>query len=215
MQQHGNDRGGRRQALGALLLAGMAAGGAAGAASRAAAAPAGGDSGVDELLARTAIQEVLMAYARGNDRNDVALIRSCFWPESTHRHGGFSGKSYDFVNVAGGIIARLKHCAHFITNVSIRVSGPRAFSECYYFAHHRRDAANGGGEEDAFFEGRYLDFHEQRDGVWKIIRRRGLSDLTVVTPAATPYASWPEGQHSLHDRNDDYYRMLAEFERGA
>ena len=209
-----NDNGGRRKALGALLAAGLAAG----AASRLGAQPAAGkatDDRLEQLWSRAAIEEILFAYARGNDRNDPDLIRSCFWPESTHQHGGFSGSSQDFVTFAAAIIGKLKHCAHFITNVSVRVDGNRAFSECYYFAHHRRDAASGNGEEDAFFEGRYLDFHEQRNGVWKILRRRGLSDLSIVTPAATPYAAWLAGQHSLHSRDDDYFRMLAEFEAGA
>jgi hypothetical protein len=52
------------------------------------------------------------------------------------------------------------------------------FSECYYFAQHRRDRKEGGGEEDVFFQGRYLDDLERRNGEWRIILRRGLSDYT-------------------------------------
>ena len=73
-----------------------------------------------------------------------------------------------------------------------------------------------GGEEDAFFQGRYLDFFERRAGVWKIIRRRGLSDYTApAIPAQVNYAEWPQGQHSTHFPDDDYYQMRQQFEGKA
>lgn len=198
----------RRTALGAILAVGIA--GSAGAAAAAKPVHCGGDSDVDKLMSRWAVQEVLMAYARGNDLLDEDMIRDCFWPESEHKHGRFEGKSQDFVGFAMKILTTLKYCAHHISNISIQVNGDRAFSECYYFAHHRRDAKEG-GEEDAFFEGRYLDILERRNGVWKIIRRHGISDYTApAMPAATPYAEWPAG-HSLRSRDDAYYQMLAAF----
>lgn len=202
----------RRTALGAMFAVGVAA--TAGTAS-AAPRPAAKDSlaaQVDQLLSRTHIEEVLYDYARGNDRLDSALLASCFWPESTHKHGKFDGKSSDFIGFALKILATVKYTAHHISNVSIKVNGDNALSECYYFAHHRRDRKEGGGEEDAFFEGRYLDEFERRNGVWKIIRRRGLADYSPpAIPAQTAFADWPAGQHSLRYPDDDYYAMLAKF----
>lgn len=198
------------------LMAGAAAAGAS------ATGPAGGKkpddplaSRLDALESKARITEILHAYARANDRKDLELLRACFWPESTHKHGGFDGLSSDFVGFAWKIIGGLKYTAHHISNVSVEVDGDRAFSECYYFAHHRRDAKDGGGEEDAFFEGRYLDLHERRNGEWRIIRRRGLADYSTVAKAATPYDQWPQGQHSLAFPDDDYYRMLSGFRGGA
>ncbi|HEY0446384.1 MAG TPA: nuclear transport factor 2 family protein [Allosphingosinicella sp.] len=206
----------RRQALRAMvaLPLGLAAGAAA-AQAPARRAPAGNlATRLDILESKDRITEVLYAYARSNDRLDEALLRSCFWPESTHKHGGFSGKSSDFAGFAIKIIGGLRYAAHHISNVSVEVRGNRAFSECYYFAHHRRAAKEGGGEEDAFFEGRYLDRHERRGGEWRIIQRRGLSDFSTVVPAKTLHASWPEGQHSLRYPDDDYYAMRRAFEAG-
>lgn len=203
----------RRGALAAAVLVGgfAASGGAAQAATRKR-APSVTEQ-LDMLVSRTQIEEVLMDYARGNDRGDIARIRGCFWPESAHKHGGFEGLSQDFVGYAEKILLKLKYCAHHISNVSVRVKGDRAFSECYYFAHHRRDVKDGTGEEDVFFEGRYLDFHERRNGVWKIIRRRGLSDYTSSPiPANTPYSSWPAGTHTERSKDDDWYKMLNQFE---
>lgn len=204
----------RRKALSAFLAVG-----AAGAvASSADAAPARGAAHadmatqLDKLLSRVAIEEVLVAYARGNDRLDADLLLSCFWPESTHKHGGFNGKSIDFINFAVKKVGELKYAAHHISNISIEVEGDRAFSECYYFAHHRRVKADGSGEEDAFFEGRYIDLFERRAGVWKIIRRRGLSDYSPpAIPAAVAFADWPAGQHSARYPDDDYYAMRQAF----
>ena len=203
----------RRHALRAMIAApiGLAAG-----AAEARVGGRGGDAAtrLDALEARAKITEVLHAYARGNDRADEALLRSCFWPESTHHHGGFNGTSSDFIGFAFRIINGLLYAAHHISNVSIEVRGNRAFSECYYFAHHRRPAREGHAEEDAFFEGRYIDRHERRGDEWRIIQRRGLSDYSTVVPATTPFASWPAGQHSLRAPDDDYYAMRRAFEAG-
>ncbi|MDB5448863.1 MAG: hypothetical protein JWQ97_4180, partial [Phenylobacterium sp.] len=156
----------------------------------------------------------LYRYARANDRKDEALMRSCFWPESTHKHGGFDGLSSDFVGRAMTILGGIIYSYHYIANPAVEVRGDRAFSECYYAAHHRRAKRDGTGEEDAFFEGRYLDFMERRHGEWRIIRRRGLSDLTIVQPAATPYASWTPGIHSHPGQDDDYFAMRRDFLAG-
>lgn len=201
----------RRTALGAMLALGAAA--TAGSTEAARNPPKDRMAAqVDELMSRAQITEILYAYARANDRLDEPLLRSCFWPESTHKHGKFDGNSTDFINFALKILRSIKFCAHHISNPSIAINGDRAVSECYYFAHHRRDRKEGGGEEDAFFEGRYLDVFERRNGVWKIIRRRGLSDYNAPPiPAPTAVADWPAGQHSLRSREDDYYVMMARY----
>ena len=169
---------------------------------------------VDVLASSEAIRAILYRYARANDRKDEALMRSCFWPESTHKHGGFDGLSSDFVARAMKILGGIIYSTHFIANAAVEVRGDRAFSECYYAAHHRRAKQDGTGEEDAFFEGRYLDFLERRKGEWRIIRRRGLSDLTTVQPAASAYASWTPGIHSHPGQDDEYFAMRKTFLEG-
>ena len=205
----------RRSAMGAaVLVTGLAASTTAVQAAARQRLPSLAEQ-VDILAARAAIEEVLLDYARGNDHADEAMIRACFWPESAHKHGGFDGTSTGFVDFAMKILPLLKYSKHHISNVSIRVKGNRAFSECYYYAHHQRDKKDGGGEEDVFFEGRYIDLFERRGGLWKIIRRRGMSDWTSApSPAPVLYASLPRGSHALRSKDDEYYRMLAIFEAG-
>lgn len=206
----------RRTALASgALVAGLAAGAQASQAATRQRAPSLAEQ-VDMLASRAAIEEVVLDYARGNDHADEAMIRACFWPESTTKHGGFDGTSAGFADFAMRILPKLKYCKHHITNVSVRVKGNRGFCESYYYAHHVRDRKDGTGEEDAFFEGRYIDIFERRGGVWKIIRRRGMTDWnSAATPAATPYSAMPEGSHALRSKDDEYYRMLAIFEAGG
>lgn len=167
---------------------------------------------LDRTEARLDVAEVLYNYARACDRADEALMRNCFWPESTHKHGRFDGTSTQFIGFAFNIISALKYAAHHISNVSIEVRGDRALSECYYMSHHRRLVANTTDrEEDVFSEGRYLDMHERRNGAWKIIRRRGFSDYTsAALPAPTLAATF----QSSKAPTDDYYTMRAEFLAG-
>lgn len=165
--------------------------------------------------AREQITEVLYRYARGNDRADEAAIRSCFHPDSTHQHGSFKGLSSDFVPFAMKIITGLKTCTHMITNVSIDVVGDRAVSECYFLAHHRRRKKDAEGEEDFFLKGRYLDKFEKRDGLWKIVHRRGLHDFArVFDPASTLLDAAPPDQLSARKPDDPLYAMLAELHAG-
>lgn len=204
----------RRAALTALMA--IPAGLAAASASARPAQPASGDlaTRIDVLESRQRISDNLFAYARATDRLDEALLRSLFWPEATHKHGRFDGKSQDFIGFSTKIVGGLKYACHHVSNVSVEVKGNRAFSECYYFAQHRRAATETAGEQDIFFQGRYLDFHERRSGEWKIIRRRGLSDYTSpLVPAPTPFADWAAG-HSERFPNDEYYKMQTEFRAG-
>lgn len=168
---------------------------------------------LDAIESRQAITDVLHRYAQGDDRADEALKRSCFWPDATVKFGSFDGTATDFVTFAMKIVRSLQACAHHLTNVSIEIRGDRAVSECYYFAHHWRTASNGDAE-DAFFEGRYVDRLERRNGVWKIAHRRGLRDYGTVTPGTASTAQIPMDQRSARGADDAFYVMLAELRAG-
>lgn len=161
--------------------------------------------------ARQQITEVLHRYARGFDRVDEEAIRSCFFADSTHQHGAFKGQSADFITAGLKVVRNLKTCSHLITNVSIDVVGPRAVSECYFLAHHRRAKKTGTGEEDWFLKGRYLDRFEKRAGVWKIAHRRGVHDFSrTFDPADTSLDAAPPEQLSSRAPQDPLYAMLSD-----
>jgi hypothetical protein len=164
---------------------------------------------LSELCDKQDITEVLYRYARGWDRYDEETLRSCFHEDSRHVHGRFDGLSQKFVTIAMGNTREVKSMTHMITNPLIEIRGDRAVSECSFFAHHRRDAADGSGEEDMFIKGRYLDLLEKRDGEWKIASRRGLSDFErIVPPADQTLADAKPEQLGQKKPLDPIYAML-------
>jgi len=163
--------------------------------------------------AREQITEVLHRYARGWDRLDEEALRSCFFADSTHEHGAFKGLSSEFVSNGLAVVGKLRSVSHLITNVSIEIAGDRAVSECYFLAHHRREAAMG-TDEDWFLKGRYLDRFEERQGVWKIAHRRGLHDFSrTFRPADASLDAAPAGQRSARAPDDPWYALLASLKR--
>jgi hypothetical protein len=206
----------RRWALGAAFAAPLLAAGVI-MTNKAAAKPHGKDMAtrLDELEARQQITDVLHLYARGWDRLDESLLRSCFHADSLHQHGGFKGLSQDFITKAFPMVAKVKNTTHAISNATIELAGSKAVSECYFAAHHRRMNSDNSDEEDYFLSGRYVDKFEKRDGVWKIAARRGLNTLERILPRAdkTMASAAPE---SLSQRkpDDPLYALLEELKTG-
>ncbi len=124
------------------------------------------------LLAERAIARVLAGYARGIDRVDLDLVRSCYWPDATDDHGGYSGGVDGFVSFVAAALARFERTNHFLGNVLIDVdlgSGV-ARAETYCVAYHRY--TDGDGRPTDMTAGlRYVDRFERRLGEWRIARR--------------------------------------------
>ena len=170
---------------------------------------------LDAVESRQAITEVLYRYARGWDRRDVEAVQSCFWPESTHRHGVFEGLSADFISFGLERTAHIKGARHAVSNVMIELAGDRALTECYFAAIHHRPAADGAGDEEYFLEGRFVDLFERRDGEWRIIARRGLNEYERVQPRrGTVMDELPAAARGRRKPDDALYVLQAEFRKG-
>jgi hypothetical protein len=163
-------------------------------------------SGVDDLIDKQAIAELLYRYCRGCDRADEATLRSCFHADSRHRHGGFDGTSADFATLAMKIIRGVKRTKHLLTNVLIELKGDEAVSESHYFAYHRQVEPKSGMEYDYFTGGRYLDRFQRRAGEWKIAHRVGLIDFERREPA--DQGELPAAQMSQRFPDDELYRSF-------
>lgn len=169
---------------------------------------------IENLVARQQITDVLYSYARGWDRRDEDLIRSCFWPDSTHQHGAFKGKSQDFITAGWKATATLKGCSHLIANPLVVIEGDKAVSECQFLSHHRRDKKTGDGEEYWYLKGRYLDRFERRDGTWKIAHRRGLHDWSqTLAPTDDYIAKAAPDAMGRWKPEDPLYALLAELKK--
>jgi hypothetical protein len=123
-----------------------------------------------ELLDERAVRRVLLQYCRGIDRLDMELLRDCYWPEATDRHGPFSGSRDEFVAWVEPLLRRHTMTMHHLGNILIDLDGPVAVAETYGVAYHSGEPA--GDLRWNYAAGfRYVDRLERRDGQWRILDR--------------------------------------------
>ena len=140
---------------------------------------------VQHLKDRQAILDVVMRHARGHDRHDEELQRSCFWDDGADEHGQFVTPGVDY-----GAWANRTHAAgyflhmHNITNHSCEIDGDTAHCETYVLGAMLPRTAPGRAK---FTSGRYLDRLEKRDGEWRIVIRRTTIEVEIEGDA-----KWPE-----------------------
>lgn len=165
---------------------------------------------LDELTSRAEITEVVLRYVRAIDRLDEEMLRSCFHPDSRHRHGSFGGSSTDFCGFAIAICRQVVATHHQLGPVSIELRGDTAFTETYFTSHHRLGAeppAGGRAHEDRFMGGRYVDRFARRDGVWKIAERVGVNEWLRYEPSSDGgFWSGPPEHRGRRDHGDPVYR---------
>jgi hypothetical protein len=165
---------------------------------------------LDELKSRAEITEVLLRYVRAIDRCDEALLRTCFHPDSRHRHGSFDGLSADFCGFAMTLCQQVVSTHHQLGPPAIELAGEVAFVETYFTSHHRFGEIpppGGRPHEDRFMGGRYVDRFERRDGAWKIAERRGVNEwLRYEVASDRGFWDGPADQRGRRDRSDPVYR---------
>jgi hypothetical protein len=132
------------------------------------------DDAVRELLDRAQIHDLLARYARGVDRRDLDLVRSCFTDDAAYE--GALSKS-DIAQALATLregLARYTTTMHFIANQVVELDGDTAHSETYAVAYHRAEGAGGG--EDLVLGVRYRDELVRDAGRWRICHRRAVCD---------------------------------------
>ena len=167
------------------------------------------------LLAKEEIRDVLYRYARGVDRKDVDLLKSCYHAEAIDAHWSFIGNAHEFADeiLKPHQMGQVPLYKHFITNILIEVSGDRAFCESSYLftqtlqLNSERSAAMTN-------EGRYLDIFERRDGEWRILFRllvpeAGGWSLPIPTPGPSGGTGPDERQRAGSFPDDPVYRGFA------
>jgi ketosteroid isomerase-like protein len=129
------------------------------------------------LVDRAAITDVLHAYCRIFDANDLDALDQVFTPDCTvmfrpgtkhERHGLDDLRSY-FASGADRIAA----CSHHLSNAEIQLHGTAAADSCaYFYAWHRYSPDHGGGESETW--GQYVDSLVRQPHGWRISHRRLL-----------------------------------------
>lgn len=144
---------------------------------------------LEHVLARDEIREVLARLARGTDRCDASLIRSCYHEDAEDDHGGFQGSGDAFAKwVLETLPAHFQATMHNLGNSDIRVEGDTAWSETYCTAHHVMHPDEQGVIRDSIMGLRYVDRFERRSGEWRVARRTCVYDWTYVVRADD---AWP------------------------
>ncbi len=136
---------------------------------------------IETLIARQEIADVIYRYARGIDRLDFDLVRSCYHPDAYDDHGSFAGNVEEFITAAASFLARWTATQHFMGNMLIEIDGDRARAETYAVAYHRREDSNGDGKDDIMGI-RYVDRFEKRNNEWRIAHRVVASEWRRVDP---------------------------------
>ena len=133
--------------------------------------------GLDTLVAKQAITEVLYRYCHAVDRIDPKLAAE-IWHEDglAHYDGIFEGTGAGFIDF---VFEQHRNCdatSHQLTNVLVEVDSDRATSESYVTACIRASGV------DVIVRGRYNDTWSCRAGEWRIDERTYTGDITQFVP---------------------------------
>jgi hypothetical protein len=165
------------------------------------------DQVIDAVVSRQQIVDCTMAYCRGVDRADAALLTQVFHAESTVVSGAFNGDGQDFaVAICKLVEEAYEQTFHSIANQWIEVDGDGAVGETYVIAvSTTRDGT------DTLTGGRYVDRFARRDGRWAIAERTFVLDWLRSEPSTRDVTSGMYAALDLHGargQGDPVYAFL-------
>lgn len=175
--------------------------------------PSEREAAIEQLIAKDALRDLAMRYARAVDRRDIALLRSVYHDDATDEHGTvYAGPASGFIDAFPEVMSVFEVTAHHIGNTSFRVEGERADGELYFVAYHR---TLGPDPKHVVVSGRYLDNYERREGQWKIARRYLVWDSIRLSDVAAEEVAQLSALGEIGAQADDYsYRVLPLMARG-
>lgn len=156
---------------------------------------------LETLLAKQEIADVIYRYARGIDRLDLALVRSCYHADAYDDHGMLKGNVDEFIAGVEAFLPQFAVTQHFMGNMLIEVDGQAARAETYAVAYHRKELEDGSGKDDVFGI-RYVDRFEKRGGEWKIAHRVVATEWRRVDPVPPGKVRGGIGVWGSRDGND-------------
>lgn len=165
-------------------------------------------STIDAVVSRQQIADLTMAYCRGVDRADAALLAGVFHPDSTVVSGAFNGDGRTFATEICALVeATYEQTFHSIANQWIEVDGDGAVGETYVIA---VSTSRGDEKTDTLTGGRYIDRFERRDGRWAISERTFVLDWLRSEPSTRDMTGGMYAALDLHGsrgRNDPVYAV--------
>jgi 3-phenylpropionate/cinnamic acid dioxygenase small subunit len=176
---------------------------------------------LEGLIARSQINDVLVAYCQGVDRRDWDRVLACYHDDAVDSHGEFRGRPAELVEWMRKSHAYVSFCMHALSNVSISIAqdgSGLARVESYFISHKTLEAA----EHDPYLRstgatgpvrrtvgGRYVDTFENRRGVgWRILARTVVHEWMRREPQDVYVPLDPTIELSRRDRSDLLYSPL-------
>lgn len=172
------------------------------------------NSRMEKILAKDDIREIIMRLARGTDRRDKDLMRSCYHPDATDDHGAFRGSGDEFADWVVETLQPMK-TQHFLGQIRIEVDGDVAYAESYCEAHHVFESGPEMMPPEGMQSGtmdwtmclRYLDRFEKRaNGPWLIANRLCVWDFEYMVPASHKWDLGESFKRGRTDLQDPSYR---------
>lgn len=155
--------------------------------------------------AESEIKDIQIRFCRANDRRDEELMRTCFHDDAViELHQPLDVES--FIALGRQVLGRYTVTWHNTGNQLVEVEGSTAWAEHYTTSSHRIAADQEGPERDFVASGRYIDRLEQRDGVWRILRRKMVIDFARTDVVAGSHVGLGVAS-GTRDRDDPSYRM--------
>lgn len=163
---------------------------------------------VQYLKDRQAILDCLVREARGRDRHDAELTRSCYWDDGADEHGPVVTPGPEYGDKANaGHRAAFAGNSHNLTNHACEIEGDVANCETYVMG----GLLSLDEKTCKIALGRYVDRLERRDGEWRIKLRRCLIDMVAEGDASWLKSAAVSGfLKGLRSRTDvSYQRPIA------
>jgi ketosteroid isomerase-like protein len=160
---------------------------------------------LDVLLAKEEIRSVIARFARGVDRFDWELQRSCYHDDALDHHGLYDGPVDGFIEFGREWLPQwTERTTHAVMNCLIDVAGDVAQAETYVIGYHRGTPPEIGVRSDVIVAGRYVDRFERRDGgPWLIAERTFVFDWGRADPIVQEFdaVGSPVGTRDQSDRS--------------
>jgi hypothetical protein len=164
-----------------------------------------------ELVDRREIHSIMLRYARGLDRLDNGLARSCYWDDAIDDHGQFVGNPDGFVKYADSTTLMFEAVQHGLLNHICDLQGDDAYCETYY----QFTGVTAGEAPNFVSTGRYVDHFQKRAGQagpeWRIANRVTIIECQMDVPKSVAFGNLPpaytaeEPCQARRDRTDVSY----------
>jgi ketosteroid isomerase-like protein len=163
------------------------------------------DPRVQELLDKEAIREAIFRYCRGVDRGDAELVTSAYHPDAIDDRGhvSYTGETIG-EGMVGAMLQQMAMTSHHITGQTIVVHGDTAAVESYMIGIHSPNSPD--GPKRMMSSGRSFDKLEKRDGEWRIVERRQVTDMVRMLAMDDEINLGPSA--ATRDRTDPSYALL-------